>query len=147
MSQNKSAPHWLSAVQPAPAARLFSAAHLLLLQKPLVHWVAPLHVAHTGVAEGCTISSHNFRFNNTSNILRSLYEKPLHNNRKCGEGAPLPACGPQTQMMGVQANEWGVAMGDGVPPLVRTHLSIFKNISNISRYLYEKPPHNIRECG
>jgi hypothetical protein len=45
MSQNKSVPHWLSAVQLAPTARLFSAAHLLSLQEVEVHWVAPLHVA------------------------------------------------------------------------------------------------------
>ena len=33
----------------------------------------------------CPISSHNFiSFNNTSNILRYIYEKHPHNNRKCG---------------------------------------------------------------
>ena len=36
-------------------------------------------------AEGCPLRSHNFiGFNTVSNILRYLYGKPPHDNRKCG---------------------------------------------------------------
>ena len=39
----------------------------------------------SSLAEGCPVGSRNFiRFNNISNIVRYLYEKPSHNNRKCG---------------------------------------------------------------
>ena len=48
--------------------------------------VACCTVALAGDAKsGAPISSHNFsQFNNISNMLRYLYEKPPHNNRKCG---------------------------------------------------------------
>ena len=35
--------------------------------------------------EGCPISSHtSISFNNISNILRYVYEKPPYNKKKCG---------------------------------------------------------------
>ena len=51
----------------------------------VVFVVVVVAVTMVTVAPGCPISSHNLiSFNNIYNILRYLYGKTPHNNRKCG---------------------------------------------------------------
>ena len=68
---------------------------------------------------------HNFiSFNNISNILRDFYEKPPHNNRKCGRRQAL------TRTISAAAMN--------LLPVIHHNSINLSNISNILRYLYGK---------